>query len=749
MDNAAASAAQSQPGQVFISYARVDARWANEIEQAITLWGYRSWMDRQRLGGGQNWTVELERAIAQSAALLVILTPAALASPMVRREYQQALACNIPVILAQMSGTVTPPPELTHAPRINMRRRRDAGALLYLALGDHGATPQPPAHALESVNADAILRAIAGRAAADWRVFVTPWRAYIWRTVVSIAPMTLVIVSLNLLGPLWRALASSHALYALANLMFVLAMIASALFALRLPIYWLILWRVSPRELIVLTPESCAAFLMRSDRLRIGSSWRLYQYRWATAARIERGHWGSLRITFEGSDGQAASLRLPASWPGCGAIARQIVADVAAYQRQAKPGSIAAPSPALSAPMPIALPVAPIAPVAAVAPPTPASAPTLYTVLAPRSANAVIANVQAWLGGRDILPAEMLWDAESGGLLLPTARGAAQSRFVLFVDAPAITYSPRCRAILDDLRRQGKVLIPLRVGKKPAAPSEWSTLQWVDCSPAISRERSLLSLCDTLDRLGMPLTPRLGAQEFDSELALARGVYQRLPSGWRAYLASSAYQRASYRGVQRTLVSLGLLFFLLAGGLIVAAVLALASLAPSQLSGWSAYLLATLVVALGVVIVALLLRRLVMRLIAQLRAKHDLTRDGAVPECLVITPDGIAFHMLNAANSALMSRWTRDPLLPDAPPAKYLIGGYPFSQLQAVEGRTGVFGAPLLRLQTVTGETVDLSLAAFINEAETAITQAMEACAASRARTLSGAAATMRRQAGV
>src|SRR5262249_61359498 len=82
---------------IFISHARKNSSAVDVIEKVLLLWRLRPWVDRQQLQGGQQWTAELAQAIADCTLLLLVLTPDALASEMVRREYQRALDLVDPV----------------------------------------------------------------------------------------------------------------------------------------------------------------------------------------------------------------------------------------------------------------------------------------------------------------------------------------------------------------------------------------------------------------------------------------------------------------------------------------------------------------------------------------------------------------------------------------------------------------------------------------------------------------------------
>ncbi len=706
--------AGSDPAQVFISYARADAFTANQVDQLLTHWGLRAWMDRRQLGGGQDWVAGLEHAIDASQALTLILTPAALASEMVRREYLRALSRGIPVILIQARAIGALPAELAGAPLVNFHDRLRVGASLYFALADCALMPPPPDNQLEMVTPYATFTMLAGRTPPDWNVHTVPVWVYWLRALVAPLPLLFVM-------PAQRALTlflpdATPGEVALGNVAFAMYVLLASIFffhfALRATL--VLLRRVAP-ESVILEPGACTVFTLRFDRLRLGALPRRYLYRWAASARASKTFWGETCVIFtDAANGREVVARLPSGALDSAAIAQRIVDDVAASQRR------------LAAPIPGAMPAAAPSPLVSV--PMPSATPSYYTILAPRAYAGVVASVQEWLGARGILLVASVWDAESDGMLLPTAAGASASRFALFTDVPAVTQSPRCQAILTDLRGRGALLIPLRVTAQPPAQSPWSTTQWVDFSPAVARERSLLNLCDALDRARIPLSPWPGV--FDGPVALARGAFHRLPPGWSAFTPDSGVQRQMRRWRIMRAFNAGVWTAVLGGALLIIMVAFVSALA---LPGLSSLQLALAVCATTLVAGAATfpLWGRVPRMVRQTWQGVDDARDLRLPECLVITPVGIAYHFLNPSfQRAVRRSYSPYSLLASfAPETEYLSGAYGFSQLARVESRRGLFGAPLLRLVTTDGRIEDLSLALFISNADSARERAVAAFA--------------------
>lgn len=76
--------------QVFISHAAADEVIAKKVATVLEKEKFKVWYD-SRILPGQNWADETAKALRNSRAMVVLLTPAALTSDRVRREIQYAL----------------------------------------------------------------------------------------------------------------------------------------------------------------------------------------------------------------------------------------------------------------------------------------------------------------------------------------------------------------------------------------------------------------------------------------------------------------------------------------------------------------------------------------------------------------------------------------------------------------------------------------------------------------------------------
>lgn len=83
---------------VFISYARANAKTARALADKLERNGYSVWWDEQ-IAAGQSFEVELERKLADARAVLVLWSQESVESPWVREEasYARELDKLIPV----------------------------------------------------------------------------------------------------------------------------------------------------------------------------------------------------------------------------------------------------------------------------------------------------------------------------------------------------------------------------------------------------------------------------------------------------------------------------------------------------------------------------------------------------------------------------------------------------------------------------------------------------------------------------
>lgn len=89
---------------VFISYARADGlHAATRLREQLSNAGLTVWRDMEEMAGGQAWKEQLRAALRQVDALVVLLTPGAVASTTVGWEWENALTLQkrvLPLLIA-------------------------------------------------------------------------------------------------------------------------------------------------------------------------------------------------------------------------------------------------------------------------------------------------------------------------------------------------------------------------------------------------------------------------------------------------------------------------------------------------------------------------------------------------------------------------------------------------------------------------------------------------------------------------
>lgn len=76
---------------VFLSYAREDTKVAGVLRAGLSKAGFEAWDPAERLMPGDNWALQLGKALQKADAMVVLLSPAAIASAHVQREIDYAL----------------------------------------------------------------------------------------------------------------------------------------------------------------------------------------------------------------------------------------------------------------------------------------------------------------------------------------------------------------------------------------------------------------------------------------------------------------------------------------------------------------------------------------------------------------------------------------------------------------------------------------------------------------------------------
>jgi tetratricopeptide (TPR) repeat protein len=113
--------------RIFISYSREDADFADRLQADLHARGHDVWGGRLQLEGGRDWADMIDMAIDRCEALIVVLSPDALASERVRTEYGYAQDHGkriIPLLVRQVPQM---PPPLHSLQCIDFQHSYDAG----------------------------------------------------------------------------------------------------------------------------------------------------------------------------------------------------------------------------------------------------------------------------------------------------------------------------------------------------------------------------------------------------------------------------------------------------------------------------------------------------------------------------------------------------------------------------------------------------------------------------------------------
>jgi hypothetical protein len=99
---------------VFISYSRVDARHAADIDSVLRAEGLRPFFDRRNLAPGLRWVQALEQAIGAANAAIILIGPRGLGNT---QQYERDLALvrqthdpSFPVVPVILPETTSDPP---------------------------------------------------------------------------------------------------------------------------------------------------------------------------------------------------------------------------------------------------------------------------------------------------------------------------------------------------------------------------------------------------------------------------------------------------------------------------------------------------------------------------------------------------------------------------------------------------------------------------------------------------------------
>jgi hypothetical protein len=93
---------------IFLSYSRGDAQQANDWVANLEQFGYRVWIDRAGIRGGQQWNATIVRSIREAQAVILLLSPNSARSDNVRREIDLTVEAKKRIIPIEIQATTIP-----------------------------------------------------------------------------------------------------------------------------------------------------------------------------------------------------------------------------------------------------------------------------------------------------------------------------------------------------------------------------------------------------------------------------------------------------------------------------------------------------------------------------------------------------------------------------------------------------------------------------------------------------------------
>ena len=129
-DPAAAAApvdADARTPRVFISFASEDTDLAHRVVNRLEASGLRCWIADRDIEPGASYPAAITEAVANSDALLLLLTASSVGSPHVLRETEMAFSARRPILPVRVAGA-TPTPDLEYF--LSRSQWFDAGATL-------------------------------------------------------------------------------------------------------------------------------------------------------------------------------------------------------------------------------------------------------------------------------------------------------------------------------------------------------------------------------------------------------------------------------------------------------------------------------------------------------------------------------------------------------------------------------------------------------------------------------------------
>ncbi len=93
---------------IFLSYSRKDSKFALHLANDLKKHNFDIWVDQFNIPGGEHWDDNIEKALDNSCALILLLSPSSVDSDRVKDEVSYALENNIHIIPIRYKDTQIP-----------------------------------------------------------------------------------------------------------------------------------------------------------------------------------------------------------------------------------------------------------------------------------------------------------------------------------------------------------------------------------------------------------------------------------------------------------------------------------------------------------------------------------------------------------------------------------------------------------------------------------------------------------------
>ena len=136
---------EPKDGYAFISYSRIDSKIIDTLMARLRQAGYRVWVDRVGIAGGEHWRQEIVDAIENCTVFILALSPHSVLSENVRKEVDLADSANCPIVPLELQPITNLPAKLKYQlagiQRINLATNFEIGFRQLLDAIESGVAP--------------------------------------------------------------------------------------------------------------------------------------------------------------------------------------------------------------------------------------------------------------------------------------------------------------------------------------------------------------------------------------------------------------------------------------------------------------------------------------------------------------------------------------------------------------------------------------------------------------------------------